>query len=66
MTDNNVELPKIGAPAMRALAETGITSLADVQRASLDDLAALHGVGPKAIRILRDALDSEDTSARPT
>lgn len=57
MADTDDELPKIGAPATRALAAAGITSLSDVRRVSLDDLAALHGVGPKAIRILREALD---------
>ncbi len=50
------ELPRIGAPATRALALAGHTRLdrlAGVPRASL---AALHGVGPKALRILDEAL----------
>lgn len=54
-------LPKIGAPALRALAEIGIVSLDDVRGRDLDDLSTLHGVGPKAIRLLRDALAEPST-----
>lgn len=49
-------LPRIGAPATRALAEAGYTRLSQLQGVSEADLAKLHGVGPKAIRILREAL----------
>jgi len=50
-------LPRsIGRPATRALAEAGITTLDDVARLSGSELAALHGVGPKAIAILREAV----------
>jgi hypothetical protein len=49
------ELPRIGRPATRALlaSYTGLGQLAGVPRATL---AALHGVGPKALRILDEAL----------
>ena len=50
------ELPRIGAPATRALQLAGYTrldQLAGVPRASL---AALHGVGPRALRIIGEAL----------
>jgi Helix-hairpin-helix domain len=50
-------LPNIGVPATRALAEVGIRDLDEVRKADLDYLATLHGVGPKAIRILRAALE---------
>lgn len=50
-------LPNIGEPTIRALAEAGITDLHDVEKADLDYLATLHGVGPKAIRLLRAALE---------
>jgi hypothetical protein len=49
-------LPRIGRPATAALELAGYTrldQLAGVPRASL---AALHGVGPKALRILDEAL----------
>ena len=55
--DAHRPLPNIGAPAMRALAEAGITDLRDVEDAGLDFLSTLHGVGPKAIRLLQTALD---------
>jgi hypothetical protein len=51
-----IPLPKTSGPAERALAEVGIHSLDDLRGRDLDDLATLHGVGPKAIRILRAAL----------
>ena len=51
-----MDLPKIGAPATRALAEAGITRLTEVARLSEHELQALHGVGPKAVRVLREAL----------
>lgn len=50
------ELPRIGQPATRALAAIGVTRLSQVAEHRADDLAALHGVGPKAIRILGEAL----------
>jgi len=50
-------LPNIGAPATRALAEAGISNLEDVERAGLEQLATLHGVGPKAIRLLKAEIE---------
>jgi uncharacterized protein YdhG (YjbR/CyaY superfamily) len=62
MAESN--LPNIGAPATRALAHAGITSLADVASWTERDLLALHGVGPKAIRILTPELDKHGLSLR--
>src|SRR5699024_4340429 len=50
-------LPDLPAPAQRALAAEGVTSLADVCARSRAELLALHGVGPKAIRLLQEAVD---------
>jgi len=50
------ELPKIGAPATRALNAHGITTLEQAAAPGEKALLAMHGVGPKAIRILREAL----------
>jgi hypothetical protein len=50
----------IGAPATRALLAEGYTSLEQLTRVRESDLARLHGVGPKAIRILREALEASD------
>lgn len=52
-----IELPKTSAPAARALAGVGITSLEDVTAWSESDLLALHGFGAKGIRILREAME---------
>jgi hypothetical protein len=57
-------LPRIGAPATRALAEAGISSLEDLRKSDLDALAELHGVGPRAIVILREALAADPATAR--
>jgi hypothetical protein len=46
----------IGGPALRALQLDGVRSLADLEERTEKDLLALHGMGPKAIGILRDAL----------
>lgn len=50
------QLPKIGAPATRALNEAGYTRLSQLDGVSEANLAQLHGVGPKAIQVLRVAL----------
>lgn len=50
------DLPgSIGTPATRALVERGITCLADLDGVDEDELASWHGVGPKAVRILRES-----------
>jgi hypothetical protein len=45
-------LPKIGAPATRALTAAGYVSLGQLAGVRRSELAALHGVGPKALRII--------------
>ena len=49
-------LPKIGAPATRALTAAGLTTLEAVAAVPEQDLAAMHGVGPVALTALRAAL----------
>lgn len=63
-TPHDAPLPAgIGNPALRALATAGITRLDQIAARSDADLLALHGVGPKAVRLLRAALaESEGTS----
>jgi hypothetical protein len=54
------DLPnEIGKTAARELSLYGITSLEQAARHSREDLLAIHGVGPKAIRILGGALAAE-------
>ena len=53
------DFPKIGAPAQRALATAGYCHLAQLPQVSAKELLQLHGMGPKAIRILRAALAAQ-------
>jgi predicted flap endonuclease-1-like 5' DNA nuclease len=46
----------IGKTTARELAAHGITTLARVAAHSKEELLAIHGVGPKAIAILGEAL----------
>lgn len=54
------DLPKIGRPATSALLAQGITSLVEVAAFGKKPLLALHGVGPKAIDLLSEALAEND------
>jgi hypothetical protein len=49
-------LPRIGAPATRALRAEGVWTLEQVRDLDERWLASLHGVGPVAVRLLREAL----------
>ncbi len=55
-TTQSSAFPKTSAPALRALTAAGYHTLADLTQVSEADLAKLHGMGPKALGILRDAL----------
>lgn len=46
----------VGSPAFRALTAAGFGCVADLAGASPAALLRLHGVGPRAIRILAEAL----------
>jgi hypothetical protein len=49
------EIPhRVGAPARHAFASAGYTTLEELLAVDEKDLLALHGVGPRAIRILRE------------
>ena len=48
------EVHAIGNPARRALTGAGLTTWDAVDAAPDADLLALHGFGPRALRILRD------------
>lgn len=49
----------VGKPATRALAAAGINDLAQLTQFSEPQLLALHGVGPKAVEVLRVALQAQ-------
>ena len=52
----NFNFPKIGAPATRALEAAGYTDLKQLTKVTEAEIAQLHGMGPKALGILREAL----------
>ena len=52
----------IGAPATRALTGAGYTSLESLAGASTKELTSLHGFGPKALRMLTEALQAKGLS----
>jgi hypothetical protein len=53
----------LSQPALRAFAAANIHTLESVAGASASHLLALHGVGPKAIRTLQEALESRGLPA---
>ncbi|GIH79609.1 hypothetical protein [Planobispora longispora] len=58
------DLPNIGAPARGALEAAGYTRLEQLAGVTEAELLALHGVGPKAVRILRETLAGRGLSFR--
>ena len=46
----------VSGPTLRALARARVRTMNDLAKWTEDDLKALHGVGPKALRLLKDAL----------
>jgi len=57
--------PKIGSPATRALEAAGYTSLKQLTKVTEAELGQLHGMGPKALGVLREALKAEGWSFKP-
>lgn len=56
--------PSMGKVALRALEAQGILRLRDVAALTEQELRDLHGVGPKAIRILEEALATQGLSMK--
>ena len=72
MTDQKIDASEYGfpkglsQPALRALLGDGITSLDQLAVITEANLQKLHGMGPKAIDLLRTALETRGQSfARP-
>jgi hypothetical protein len=54
---SNSDFPtRLAKPAQRALAGAGYTHLAQLTQVTEAELAKLHGMGPKALGQLREAL----------
>ena len=54
--------PKIGAPATRALEAAGYSRLEQLTKVTEAELSQLHGMGPKALGILRETLKEKGLS----
>ena len=54
----------LSGPALRALANAGIRSMADLVRWREEDLAELHGMGPKALSQLKEGLAERGAGLR--
>lgn len=48
----------LARPALRALVAAGFSSLDELVVISAQELAALHGMGPKGVRLLNEALQA--------
>jgi len=55
-------IPKLSAPANRALANEGIACLEDLAKYSEKQIAALHGMGPNAMGRLKTAMAEANVS----
>lgn len=53
------DFPKIGQPGLRALNNAGYTRLEQLTQTSEAELAKLHGMGPKALGRLNEALEAK-------
>jgi hypothetical protein len=63
MTSADAELPRnIGAPATRALTAAGCAQLNQLANVPVSEQKKLHGVGPKALRLLQEALEQQGMS----
>jgi len=56
------DLPKLAAPAQRALASAGISRLEQLTKFSEKEIKQLHGIGPNAFEQLRRALKTKGLS----
>ena len=57
-------IPKVSKPFERALAGIGVTSLEQAAEHTRAELAALHGVGAKGMRLLDEALSANNLTYR--
>ncbi|AOV06465.1 hypothetical protein [Sporosarcina ureilytica] len=57
MTHEQKDLPKLAKPALRALAGAGISKLDDLAKYREEEVMELHGMGPKAMAVLQQAME---------
>ncbi len=66
MTDDDWARLPIGEPARRALRNAGYAEVIDLRHVSRNEVAELHGMGPKAMGILDAELASRGMGFRTT
>jgi hypothetical protein len=59
---NELFPPGLAQPALRALRAAGYTRLDQLETTTETELRKLHGMGPKALGLLRDALHARGKS----
>jgi hypothetical protein len=64
MGTDGTDLPKLAAPARRALAGAGYIRLEDLTQVTEAEVMELHGMGPNAMEALRNALAERGLSFR--
>ena len=52
-------MPKTSNPAQNAMTLVGLHTLEDLTRITEKELLALHGMGPKAVHILRETMAAQ-------
>ena len=67
MSEKHIQLESglpagLAKPAQRALANAGCSRLEDLAKLSEDELMGLHGMGPQALKLIREALRAKDLS----
>ena len=64
MTQKATPIPieKLAAPARRALSGAGYSTLQGLAKAKESDIAALHGIGPNALAVLKRELAAHGLS----
>ena len=56
------DMKGLAEPARRALAGAGFTKLFELQAITEQDLSKLHGMGPKALRVIGEYLTARGMS----
>jgi hypothetical protein len=64
MGAEETDLPRLAAPARRALIGAGYTRLEHLTRVRESEVMKLHGMGPNAMQVLRSALKERGLSFR--
>lgn len=60
--EDGLPLDQLAAPARRALAGAGYTRLSDLTQVTESQIKQLHGIGPNALKTLRNALEAQGLS----